>query len=42
VTACFIHSGLEHCNCLNTGISQGSLVAQLRRGEIVNEDFVGN
>jgi len=42
VTACFIHSGLEHCNCLNSGISQGSVVAQLRCGEIVNEDLVAN
>jgi len=42
MTACFIHSGLEHCNFLNTGISQGSVLTQLRCGGIVNEDFLAN
>jgi len=42
MTACFIHSGLEHCNFLNTDISQSSVVTQLRCGGIVNEDFVAN
>jgi len=27
---------------LNSDISQGSVVIQLRRGELVNEDFVAN
>jgi len=42
MTACFIHSSLEHCNLLNTDISQGSAVTQLRYGEIVKEDFIVN
>jgi len=42
MTACFIDSDLEHGNFLNTGISQGSVVTQLRCGGIVNEDFVAN
>ena len=42
MTACVIHSGLEHCNFLNTDISQGSVLAQLRCDRIVNEDFVAN
>jgi len=42
MTACFIHSGFENCNFLNTDISQGSVVTQLRCGGIVNEDFVAN
>jgi len=42
MTACFIHSALEHCNFLNTDILQGSVVAQLRCGGIVNEYFVAN
>jgi len=42
MTACFIHSGLEHCDFFNTDISQGSVVAQLRCGGIVNEDFAAN
>jgi len=40
MTACFIYSGLEHGNVLNTDISQGSVVSQLRCGGITNEDFV--
>jgi len=42
MAACFIHSGLEHCNFLNTDISKGRIVTQLRCGGIVNEDFVAN
>ena len=42
MTACFIHAGLEHCNFLNTDISQGIVVTQLRYDGIVNEDFVAN
>jgi len=42
MTACFIDSGLEHGNFLNTDISQGSIVTQLRCGKIVNDDFVLN
>jgi len=41
-TACFIHSSLEYYSFLNTDISQGSVVTQLRCGGIVNEDFVTN
>jgi len=41
-TACFIHSSLEYYNFLNTAISQGSVVTQLRCGGIVKEDFVTN
>jgi len=42
MTACFIDSDLEHGNFLNTDISQGSVVTQLRCGGIVNEDFLAN
>jgi len=42
MTACFIDSGLEHGNFLNTDISQGSVVRLLRCGGIINEDFVAN
>jgi len=42
MTACFINSDPEHGNFLNTDISQGSVVIQLRCGEIINEDFVAN
>ena len=42
MTACFIHSGLEYGNFLNTDISQGSAVTQLRCDGIINEDFVAN
>jgi len=41
MTACFIHTGLEH-GIFNTDISQGSVVTQLRCGEIANKDFVAN
>jgi len=40
--ACFIYSDLEHDNFLNTDISQGSVITQLRCGGIVNDDFVEN
>jgi len=42
MTAYFIHSGLEHGNFLNTDISQGTVITQLRSGGIVNEGFVPN
>jgi len=42
MTACFIHSSLEHCNFWNTDDLQGSVLTQLRCGGIVNEAFVGN
>ena len=42
MTACFIDSGLEHGNFLNSDISQGSVVTQLRCGGIINRDFVAN
>ena len=41
-TTCFIHSDLKHCNFLNTDISEGSVVTQVRFGGIVNEHFVAN
>jgi len=37
--ACFIDSGLEHCNFWNTDISQGSIVTQLKCGGIINDNF---
>ena len=42
MTACFIDSGLEHGNFLNSDISQGSVVTQLRCGGIINKCFVTN
>ena len=42
MTACFIYSDLEHDNFLNTDISQGSVVRQLRCGKIVSQGFVAN
>ena len=42
MTACFIDSGLEHVNFLNSDISQGSVVTQLRCGGIINKGIVAN
>jgi len=42
MSACVIDSDLEHGNFLNTDISQGSVVTQLRCDGIANEDFVAN
>jgi len=43
MTACFIDSGLEHGNFfLNSDISQGSVVTQLRCGGIITKGFVVN
>jgi len=42
MTACFIDSGLEHGNFLNSDISQGSVVTQLGCGGIINKGFVTN
>jgi len=42
ITACFIDSGLEHGNFLNSDISQGNVVTQLRCGRIINKGFVAN
>ena len=42
MTACFIDSGLEHRNFLNSDISQGSVVTRLRCGGIINNGFVAN
>ena len=42
MTAHIIHSCLERGNVLNTDISQGSVVTQLRCGVIVDEDSVAN
>ena len=40
--ACFIYSGLEHGNFLDSDISQDSVVTQLRCGGIINKDLVAN
>ena len=42
MTGCFIDSGLDHGIFLNSDISQGSVVTQLRCGGIINEDLVAN
>jgi len=42
MTACFTDSHLEYGNFLNTDISQGSVVTELRYDGIVNDDFVAN
>ena len=42
MTAHFIQSGLERSNFLNTDISQGSVVTQLRCRGIVDEYSVAN
>jgi len=40
MTGCFIDSGLDHGIFLNYDISQGSVVTQLRCGEIISQGFV--
>jgi len=42
MTACFMDSDLEYGNFLNTDISQGNVVTELRYGGTVNDDFVAN
>ena len=42
MTGCFIDSGLDHDIFLNSDISQGSVVTQLRCGEILSQGFVAN
>jgi len=42
MTGCFIDSGLDHGIFLNSDISQGSVVTQLRCGEIINQGLVAN
>jgi len=42
MTGCFIDSGLDHGIYLNSDISQGSVVTQLRCGEIISQGFVAN
>ena len=42
MTGCFIDSGLDHGIFLNSDISQGSVVTQLRCGKIVSQGFVAN
>jgi len=42
MTTCFVDSGLEHGNFLNSDISQGSVVTQLRCDGIINKGFVAN
>ena len=39
MTGCFIDSGLDHSIFLNSDISQGSVVTQLRCGEIISQGF---
>jgi len=42
MTGCFIDSGLDHDIFLNSDISQGSVVTQLRCGEIISQCVVEN
>jgi len=42
MSACFIHSGLDHGNFVSTDISQRSVLTQLRCGGIINKHFVAN
>ena len=42
MTGCFIDSDLDHGIFLNSDISQGSVVTQLRCGEIISQSFVAN
>ena len=42
MTGCFIDSGLDHGIFLKSDISQGSVVTQLRCGEIISQGFVAN
>ena len=42
MTGCFIDSGLDHGIFLNSDISQGSVVTQVRCGEISIQGFVAN
>jgi len=42
MTGCFIDSGLDHVIFLNCDISQGSVVTQLRCGEIISQRFVAH
>jgi len=42
MTGCFVDSGLNHGIFLNSDISQGSVVTQLRCGEIISQGFVAN
>ena len=42
MTGCFADSCLGHGIYLNTDISQGSVVTQLRCGKIISQGFVAN
>ena len=42
MTGCFIDSGLDHGIFLNSDISQGSVVMQLRCGRLTSQSFVAN
>jgi len=42
MTACFIDSGLQNGNFLNSDISQSSVVTQLSYDGIINKGFVAN
>jgi len=40
MTDCFIDSGLDHGIFVNSDISQGSVVTQLRCDEMISQGFV--
>ena len=42
MAGCFIDSRLDHGIFLNSDISQGSVVTQLRCGGIISQGFVAN
>ena len=42
MTGCFIDLGLDHGIFLNSDISQGSVVTQLKCGGIISQGFVAN
>jgi len=42
MTGCFTDSGLDRGIFLYSDISQGSVVTQLRCGEIISQGFVAN
>jgi len=42
MTGCFIDSGVDHGIFLNSDITQGSVVTQLRCGEIISQGFAAN
>ena len=42
MAGCCIDSGVDHGIFLNSDISQGNVVTQLRCGEIISQGFVAN